>query len=208
MSDFIPISPPRNSGRKKGKREYEGSAIETLKCANCREEFRKHNCTFCNDNECHDNLFHDWITYKYRDDPSMLHVSKNRWRFVLHSEYFQLANFRQYTKMRNIGESTWPHNIYDRGTIPHCLYTSLERFIKEVYSKQAKAWFRNRIDNRLLDEQTKKEMMSKTRSEIDKGFTKMIKERNRELANCNNNELPEVAKTTKGMATHKINTPF
>ena len=79
--------------------------------------------------------------------------------------------------MKNSGEATWPFNIYDRGTIPQCIYASLERFIKEVYSKQAYAWFRNLIESRLLDKETKKEMMSRTQSEIDKDFTNMIKER-------------------------------
>ena len=76
MSNLIPDSPPRNPARKKGKREYEGSGIEYPKCVICKMEFRKNNCIYCKDDECHFDMYHDWVTYKYRDDPSMLHVFK------------------------------------------------------------------------------------------------------------------------------------
>ena len=194
MSEYIPVSPPRDSTRKKAKKEKKQNGIEYATCMSCGTEFKKKTCSYCIDKECHDDLFHDWITYKYRDDPSMLHVSKSRWRFVLHSEYFQLANFQKYSQMRLDGEVHWPFNIYDRGTIPLCIYTSLERFIQEVYSSQAIKWYK----------ETQKKYDNSTKSEIEKCFTAMMKQRNEELALTNGNKLPEVAKNTKGMATHKI----
>ena len=204
MSALIHDLLPRKPAQKKGKRENEDSGIECPKCMKCRMEFKKHNYVLCNDDECHYELFHDWITYKYRDNPSMLNVSKERWRFVLHSEYYDLANFCKYTKMRQVGEVSWPFNFYDKGSIPDCIHASLERFINEIYSKQANAWFRNLIETRLLDKKTKARMMSKTEADIVNDYTIMMKGRSRELTNCNNNELPEQAKTTSGMATHKI----
>ena len=76
MSNFIPDSPPTKKARREGKKENRRSAIEFVTCMNCGIEHKKKNCTFCIDKECHDDLFYDWITYKYRDDPTMLHVSK------------------------------------------------------------------------------------------------------------------------------------
>ena len=97
-------------------------------------------CNKCADTECHKHLFFDWIIYKYKDDPCLKYVSKDRWRYVLYSEYFMLSNFRKYRYLLDTGQINWPWNIYNQEAMPTCLGDALERYINVKYYKEGKEW--------------------------------------------------------------------
>ena len=84
---------------KKIRMEIEKKEMETKKknekCILCTMNGNFSYCC-CDDYEYHYDCFFDWITFKHVDNPEMIYTSKGRWRYVLYSEYFALANYRKY----------------------------------------------------------------------------------------------------------------
>ena len=175
--DTIPLSPPGSPKRKYSDVEKEERVKDTQVNTN-GERITKKIKRCCNDVECYQERYFMWITYKFRDDPNMLNVTKDRWRVVLHSEFYNLRNFRCWRDNKHNGISNWPHNINDRGWIPMCLFNALERFIDEQFSKQARNWQRQRMNDveengNGKERQRLNEMSSE---DVEKDFTKMMKE--------------------------------
>ena len=211
MIDHIPPSPPRNPKGKLLKFDKIDSFLnetqlsENGEIVSNRQSKKKFRC--CADYECHVDLFHDWITYKYRDDPKMRHVTKDKWREILHTEYFNHKNFREWRKWKNKGNATWPHNILDRGYIHPCIYDSLERFIDEQYSLQAREWHRRRtyaVESDTDKFQTYKKMDSE---DVEKEFREMIEARNDAISE-ENSIMPDTANPCPTYARHKITKPY
>ena len=45
---------------------------------------------------------------KYVDDSELRFATRGRWRYVLYSEYFTLANYRRYHPCTSEGQVDWP----------------------------------------------------------------------------------------------------
>ena len=128
---------------------------------------------------------------------------------VLHSEFYNLRNFRCWRDNKHNGISNWPHNINDRGWIPICLFNALERFIDEQFSKQARNWHRQRMNDveengNGKERQRLNEMSSE---DVEKDFTKMMKERNDAIRKAGG-DLPEMADDGVTYATCQIQRPL
>lgn len=96
-------------------------------------------CSACCDPvECHQIRYCEWLELKYRDDPMLQSVSKDKWRETLHAEYRLLSSYGMYKLNVDRGESKNP--IDKRRTIPACVYYRLEALIEDEIRKQSIGW--------------------------------------------------------------------
>ena len=103
-------------------------------------------CDFCKclDHMCHEEIYFDWIVYKYRDDPEYKYCTKEKLREVVFGEYHRLNNFDTYRRMKVNKHEAYPYNINHVGHVPYCVTARLDFWIKEKYDGACRLWCRER----------------------------------------------------------------
>ena len=90
-----------------------------------------------------------------------------------------------------------------------CIFNVLERFIDEQFSKQARNWHRQRM-NDVEENGNGKELQrlnEMSSEDVEKDFTKMMKERNDAIRKAGG-DLPEMADDGVTYATCQIQRPL
>ena len=141
----------------------------------------RHGCCF--DYECHNDLFLDWIKLKYVNDPKLKFATRGRWRFVLYSEYFTLANYRNYCRFSIEGQVDRPWNVHNRGHLPVCVESPLQKFIEKQYRINARKWHSDSSSLYASDPEEQKKWGEMKVEEILEHFNDFIEKRNAELMN-------------------------
>ena len=118
---------------------------------------------------------------KYVDDPELRFATRGRWRYVLYSEYFTLANYRRYCHGTSEGQVDWPWNVHNRGYLPVCVENPLQRFIEKQYCQNAKEWHNDRSYFYSDNPKQQKKWEEMKCSEILNHFDDYIEKRNAQL---------------------------